>query len=50
MGLNAALADILPFVAFGAIVHFHAVPGIALKAGDILTPDIAAVAGKPVAS
>lgn len=41
--LNTVLVDILSLMAFGAIVHFHAVPRVAFYAGNIFTPDIYAV-------
>ena len=48
VGLYTALIDVEPLVAFGAIIHFHAIPGIALKAGDVLAPDIPTVSGNAV--
>ena len=35
-------------VTFGAIVHLHAVPVMALPTGDISSPDIDAVTGEAV--
>ena len=49
-GLYAVLVDVFFFVAFRAIIHFHAIPGVALNAGDILAPDIDAVAGNAIFS
>ena len=47
-GLNAVLIDALFSVALRAIIHFHAIPGVALETGDIFAPDIAAVTGNAV--
>ena len=41
--LDTRLADALSHMALGAIIHFHAVPGILFKATDVFAPDIAAV-------
>jgi hypothetical protein len=35
-------------MALGAVIHFHAVPGIALDAGDVFTPDVSAVTGNAI--
>ena len=48
MCLHTSLIDVFFFVAFGAIIHFHAIPGIALDSANVMTPDIAAIAGDPV--
>ena len=47
-GLHAVLVDIFSHMALGAVIHFHTVPGIALDAGDIFTPDIDAVPGDAI--
>ena len=48
-GLYARIVnDIEPGVAFGAIVHLHAIPAIVLQAGDTLSPYIPAIAGDAI--
>jgi len=46
--LDTVLIDIFPLVAFGAVIHFHAVPRILFKTGNIVAPDVPADAGDPV--
>ena len=46
--LNAARRHFFLLVAFGTIIHFHAIPGVFLEATDILSPDVPAVARDPV--
>ena len=46
--LNAMLADSFPHVAFGTIVHLHAIPGVLFEPADVLAPDVAAVKGNTV--
>ena len=47
-GLNAVLINALSAVTFGAIIHFHAVPGVAFDTGYIPAPDINAITGDTV--
>jgi hypothetical protein len=47
-GLHAALIDVVSHMAFGAIIHFHAIPGIEFDSRDIFAPDIPAVTGYPI--
>ena len=47
-GLHAVLVNIFFHMALGAVIHFHAIPGIALDTGDIFAPDIPAEACNPV--
>jgi hypothetical protein len=47
-GLHAVLVDVFSHMALGAVIHFHAIPGIAFNAGDIFAPDIDTVSGNPV--
>ena len=47
-GLNAALIDVFAHMAFGAIIHFHAIPRIKFDASDVFAPDIPAVAGNSI--
>jgi hypothetical protein len=35
-------------MALRAVIHFHAIPGIALETGDIFAPDIPAIAGNAI--
>src|SRR5512137_1801877 len=48
LGLHAAGGHVGLLVALGTVVHFHAVPGVALEAGDVLAPDVPAVSRDPV--
>jgi hypothetical protein len=48
MGLHAVLVDVFFYMAFRAVIHFHAIPGIELDTGDIFAPDIPAVTGNAV--
>ena len=47
-GLYAVLVDVFSHMALRAVIHFHAIPGIALDAGDIFAPDIPAVTGNAI--
>ena len=46
--LNTAEQHFLLLVAFGAVIHFHAIPGVFLDPDDILSPDVPAIACDPV--
>lgn len=48
VSLNAVLIGVFFLMTLRAIIHFHPIPGIALKAGDILTPDIPAITGNAI--
>ena len=43
LGLNTVLIDVFSLVTFRTVVHFHAIPGVSFKAGNIIAPDIAAI-------
>lgn len=47
-GLNTALIDVLFAMAFGAIIHFHAIPNVAFEAGNVFAPNITAVTGNSI--
>jgi hypothetical protein len=46
--LDAVLIDILSYVALGAVVHLHAVPGIAFDARYVPAPNITTDAGNSI--
>jgi hypothetical protein len=48
VSLNAVLVDVFLLMTLRAIIHFHPIPGITLKSGDILAPDIPAIAGNAI--
>ncbi|VTR63960.1 hypothetical protein DESC_120052 [Desulfosarcina cetonica] len=49
IGLNAGgMDDAGLLVALGTVIHLHAVPAVFLEPGDILAPDIPAVAGDAI--
>ncbi len=47
-GLYTGIMNAGCCVAFCAIVHLHTIPGVVLKSGNTMPPDIAAVTGPPV--
>jgi hypothetical protein len=47
-GLNAVLIDAFIAVAFGTIIHFHAIPGVALDTGNSSAPNINAIPGDAI--
>ena len=46
--LNTVLIDVFSLVTFRAVIHLHTIPGVLLKAGDILAPDVPTDTGNPV--
>ena len=48
LGLDTSLVNIFPDMALGAVVHFHPLPWLVAKTGNVFPPDIAAVAGDAV--
>ena len=47
-GLYAGIVNTGLFMAFGAIIHLHAIPRIPFQPGDIMSPDIPAVTRDPI--
>jgi hypothetical protein len=47
-GLGAGFMNAGFFMASSAIVHLHPIPAIVLDAGDVMAPNVTAVAGNPV--
>ena len=46
--LNTILVDVFSLVTFGAVIHFHSIPGVLLESGDIFAPYVSAQAGNAV--
>ena len=47
-GLHTGIVDTGGLMAFRAVVHFHAIPGIVLDSGNIVPPDVPAVTADAV--
>jgi hypothetical protein len=47
-GLNTALIDVLFSMTFGAIIHFHTIPGVAFDSGNVASPNISTVTGNSI--
>jgi hypothetical protein len=46
--LHAGIMNAGCFMALGAIVHFHAIPGVVFEPADAMAPDVSAITGNPI--